>query len=221
MAELLTALTTALKAAQPEMPEQQVIMGAAMRVFGGDWTPFDQCRPQLKEHVAKECGGEATTEALKTLAGKWADSAFNALAEDDTVAMIFAEHVRDDLPPEQAGVLGLLQQSLKKHLPITLEIMSNHGPESAVQPFSSALKAAETELVGELFEAVSKICKGGDAGLAAMLRGLSGQGSQVIMAKYPQHAQAAMFGLPMALNMMNMMHVEYRKLHGIATAATA
>uniref|UniRef100_A0A7S1W6B7 Uncharacterized protein n=1 Tax=Neobodo designis TaxID=312471 RepID=A0A7S1W6B7_NEODS len=218
MAELLTAITSALKASQPGLPEQQVIMGAAMRVFGGDWTPFDQCREQLKEHIVKECDGEATPEAMKALADKWADSALAALSEDANLAMLFASEVKDDLPPEQPGVLGLLQAALKKHLPITLNVIANHGADSATQPFSAALKAAETELVGELFEGVTAICTNGQAGLSAILRGLSGQGSQIVMAKYPQHAQAAMFGIPMAINMMNQMHAQYRTDKGLAPA---
>jgi hypothetical protein len=218
MSELLSAIMTALKESQPGVPEQQVQMMTSMRILGGDWTPFDTIQPQLKAYVEKVCNGNPTEEAIRAMANGMADDVRAKLSASSAVNEVFANHLKD-IAPEETDVYTLIFNTLNKHLPITLGLCVK--PEEGGKPFSTSLKDSEIEMVGELFEAVEKITNNGNAGLQAMLRAFSQKGSAEVMAKYPQHAQAAMFGLPMVLNMMNQFHAEYRKRHNIAAPAAA
>lgn len=207
MTELLSAIVEQLKKATPGVDPQQSMMAASMRILGGDWAPFDTMRPALAEYVTKECDGNPTDDAIKSMATKLADDARAGLADNASVNEVFASHIRE-LQPEEKDPITIIHEALLKHMPITLTIFVRHDDAKGL--FSDVLKAAEVELTGEVLEAFSKICEGGDAGLKKMMTALSQRGSMEVMTKYPQHAQAAMFGLPMTLNMLQQFHQQWR-----------
>jgi hypothetical protein len=218
MTELVSEIMTALKQSQPGVPEQQVQMMVSMRILSGDWTPFDTIRPQLKAYVEKRCNGNVTEAAIQAIAAELATEARDALVQNEAVIEVFAAHLKD-IAPEDEDAFSILFNALRTHLPITLGLCYNYTAEEP--RFSTKLKDAEIEMIGEILEKFSKIVVNGDEGLQTMLRTLSGKGSQQVAMKYPQHMQAAMLGIPMVLNMAIQFHAEYRKRHNLVPAAAA
>lgn len=217
MSELVAEIFSALKQSQPGVPEQQVLMGTSMRILGGDWTPFDTIRPQLRAYVDKNCDGNGKDkDKLAAFAAKLADQARAALADSEAVNVVLAENLSDLKGDTDA--ITMTYQVLCEHLPVTLGLIVNHE-DSEGTLFSTALKNAEIEMIGDLLEKIARAAPKGDEQLQQLLRAFSAKGSQEIMAKYPQHGAAAMFGLPMALNMMSQFHQEYRKRHDIPIAS--
>lgn len=214
---LLAAIISALKGSASDIDEnakQALLMQNAMMILGGNWTPFDKVRPALKEFVVEDLKGDLSAANRASYVNHLSCKAEAALAENAAVSTELATSCKDDADP-----LGHTKAMLEKHLAVLLDLILDYADEAAA-PFSTPFRDAFVDFSGEWLEGLSKSMNEGDAGLKGFMQKLSFVGSQTIMTKYPQHAQMAMFGLPMALNMMNNFHTEYRKKNGISVPAS-
>ena len=122
---------------------------------------------------------------------------------------LLAPHAKED--SESCGVVA---QQLEKHHPAALTLILTHDA-AADGLFSAKLKDLEIEMAGEIFEALGQQLNAGAAGVQPFMGQVSQAGSQQIMMNHPQHAQAAMFGLPMLFNMLGQFHATYRTRHNL------
>lgn len=217
MAELLSAITDAFRAGAP--PGVDPLMGNAMRMLAGDWTPLDTIRPQLKEWIVVKCNGQATEEAIAAVASELTSKATTALANSAAVNQALASFVRDDLPDDTPDAIATSARIIGKHLVTVLRIWAHHDADASGVALSTAVKDVEVVMIGEWFEALLELLQGGYTGLRGLQQMLSQHGAREIMTHYPQHAQVAMFGLPMLLNMMNQFHAAHRQALGLPPLA--
>jgi hypothetical protein len=209
MTDLLGAVVEALRHTTPGAEPSAVLMGNAMRILGGDWSPFDTIHPTLKDWVTKELNGDNSSAAVSALGATMAAKAYDELVGSEAAMTLLATHAADD-----SDILGMLKANLEKHLPAALALCVSHDAATAGL-FSTALKNVTIEMAGEAFEALGKQLAAGPAGVQPFMAQVSSVASQQVMKSHPQHAQAAMFGLPMLLNMLSQFHGIYKTNHGL------
>lgn len=191
----------------PKEQENSMLMGKAMQVLSLNWAPFDEIQGTLRAFAESEVAALDGDKAKYS--AEMAEKAHKALGENAAINTQLAAFCKEDADP-----LGLTLTVLKKHLPLVVDVILAVTPEGV--KFSDVLKAATQEMVGEWLEGLQGSMTDGAAGLQGFMQKMSMVGGMQVAQDYPQHAQAAMFGFPMLLNMLSQMHGLYRTANNIS-----
>ena len=112
---------------------------ASMAILGGDYTPTDPIRPDVRHHLLQLTNNDTSDAALQGISDAMAQEVCDSLANNASVAAASGVHLKDD-----ADVVGHTHNVLRKHLFFIVKLFVHHDDNTGL--FSNALKLAVTEL---------------------------------------------------------------------------
>ena len=218
---MFSAIMDALKTSSGAVDEQQkqaIMMQNAMLMLSGNWAPLDKCHAAIREYLVADLNNDLSAESRTAYAAMLSEKANSALAESTMINTELAMAVKEDVDP-----FGHTATEVKKLTAAFCDAILDHKTSSAdgELKFSDKMRVATVEFAGEWLQGLTTMMNDGYAGTTAFLQKLSFFASQQVMAKYPQHAQMAMLGIPMALNLLKKFHREYCELHSIDVPAAS
>lgn len=213
---LFGVIVSAITAGRQDLTSQQrdgLMMQTAMQILSGDWTPFDTIRPHVTPYVAGRVAHHGGS--IESYANHLATSAAEWLADNGPVNEELAARCKDG-----ANAIGYTYAVLARNLSRVVDAFLNFAPAPGAL-FSTELRGRVVVLAGEWIDGLTACMAAGPPGVQALFQKMSVVGGAAVTQKYPQHAMAAMMGIPMMLNMITQFHVQYHQLNpNVAAVAT-
>lgn len=187
-----------------EQQKQQLVMRKVMQILSGDWSPFDVLRPPIRVFLAVQVA--KFDGDVRSYSTHLSSKARDFLGDNGAINEELALNCKEDSDP-----IGHTSAVLARHMAVIVDLFLSYNDAS---PFSGALRAAAVEAAGEWLEGLTASFVSGASGVQSFFQKLSLVGGQAVAQRFPQHAMATTFGLPMALGMLTQFHQEYRRNHG-------